>query len=71
MASNVFLFTWENKYSLDKELKRRKDSFLEKYWNDSVFIFNSENRDNMTFFHKKTNHIKMSPCFSRKANMIW
>ena len=46
MASNVFLFTWENKYSLDKELKRRKDSFLEKYWNDSVFIFNSENRDN-------------------------
>lgn len=47
MASNIFLFTWvENKYLLDKELKRRKDSFVEKYWSDSVFIFNSENWDN-------------------------
>ena len=46
MANNIFLFTWENKYSLDKELKKRKDSFIEKYWSDSVFIFNSENRDN-------------------------
>lgn len=51
MASNVFLFTWKDKdsidkYSLDKELKRRKDSFVEKYWADSVFVFNSENRDN-------------------------
>ncbi len=46
MTSNVFLFTWENKYSLDKELKRRKDSFFEKYWSDSIFTFNSENWDN-------------------------
>lgn len=47
MASNIFFFTWaDNKYLLDKELKRRKDSFVEKYWSDSIFIFNSENRDN-------------------------
>ena len=46
MVSNVFLFTWEWKYSLDKELKRRKETFLQKYWEDSVFVFNSENWDN-------------------------
>ena len=51
MASNVFLFTWKDKdsldkYSLDKELKRRKDTFVQKYWADAVFVFNSENWDN-------------------------
>ena len=46
MASNVFLFTWEWKYSLDKELKRRKETFFQKYWEDCIFVFNSENWDN-------------------------
>lgn len=66
MASNVFLFTWENKYSLDKELKRRKYSFLEKYWNDSVFIFNSENRDNWNI----TQNIFWWGLFSNKKLII-
>ena len=54
MINNVFLFTWENKYSLDTELKRRQDTFAQKYWSDSVFSFNSENRNsgatNQTIF---------------------
>ena len=41
----VFLFTWENSYTLNKELKRWKTMFAEKNWADSVFSFNRENRD--------------------------
>lgn len=41
----IFLFTWENSYTLNKELKKRKDAFIEKNGADSVFIFNRENRD--------------------------
>lgn len=41
----IYLFTWENVYSLGKELKRWKDSFMEKNGVDSIFSFNRENRD--------------------------
>ena len=66
MVNNIFLFTWENKYSLDKELSRRKDSFLEKYWVDSVFIFNSENWDNWNI----TQNIFWGGLFSAKKLII-
>lgn len=66
MASNVFLFTWEWKYSLDKELNRRKNSFLEKYWSDSVFTFNSENWDNWNI----TQNIFWWGLFSNKKLII-
>ncbi len=41
----IYLFMWENSYTLDKELKRWKDSFAEKYSSESVFLFNRENWD--------------------------
>ena len=41
----IFLFTWENSYTLNKELKRWKDMFAEKNGADSIFSFNRENRD--------------------------
>ena len=41
----IFLFTWENTYTLNKELKRWKDMFAEKNGVDSIFSFNRENRD--------------------------
>jgi len=36
---NVFLFMWEEVFLLNKELKRWKDNFLEKFWSESLFIF--------------------------------
>ena len=41
----IFLFTWENTYTLHKELKIWKDMFAEKNGSDSIFSFNRENRD--------------------------
>ena len=41
----VYLFTWENTYTLTKELRRRKDGFAEKNGSESVFVFNHENWD--------------------------
>ena len=41
----IFLFTWENSYTLNRELKRWKDMFAEKNGADSIFSFNRENRD--------------------------
>ena len=41
----IFLFTWENTYTLNKELKRWKDMFAEKNGSESIFSFNRENRD--------------------------
>ena len=41
----IFLFTWENGYTLNKELKRWKEMFAEKNWADSIFSFNRENWD--------------------------
>ena len=39
MLNNVYLFTGEEKYLLDKELARRKENFVSKFWPDSVFVF--------------------------------
>ena len=41
----IYLFTWENAYSLTKELKRWKDWFAEKNGSESIFVFNRENWD--------------------------
>ena len=41
----IYLFTWENIYSLSKELNRRKTGFIEKNGPGSIFLFNRENRD--------------------------
>ena len=41
----IFLFMWENTYTLNKELKRWKDMFAEKNGKDSIFSFNRENWD--------------------------
>lgn len=46
MAENVYLFTWEERFLVDKELERRTSNFSQKFWKDSIFTFNSENRDN-------------------------
>ena len=46
MLNSVFFFTWENVYTLKQELHKWKSAFAEKYWSDSLFVFNSENWDN-------------------------
>lgn len=45
MLSNVYLFTGQEKYLLDKEILRRKENFLQKFWPDSVFQFGLDNLD--------------------------
>lgn len=45
MITTAFLFTGENTYTLRQEYIRWKTSFVEKYWRDSLFVFNSENWD--------------------------
>lgn len=45
MAGKIFLFTWSEKYNLNKELKFWIDSFRQKFWENSVDTYNSENRD--------------------------
>lgn len=45
MLSNVYLFTWEETYLLDKELFRRKESFALKFGQESIFAFDFENLD--------------------------
>lgn len=45
MLANVYLFTGQEKYLLDKEILRRKENFLLKYWPDSVFQFGLDNLD--------------------------
>jgi DNA polymerase III delta subunit len=42
---NLYLFTGENHYELRQELTRRKDNFAQKFGADSVFSYNSENRE--------------------------
>jgi DNA polymerase III delta subunit len=43
--SNVYLFTGQEKYLLDKEIQRRKDNFLAKFGLESVFHFGVDNLD--------------------------
>ncbi len=45
MLTNVFLFTWEEKYLLDKELARWKETFVAKFGTESIFSFDLENLD--------------------------
>ncbi len=45
MLQNVYLFTGQETYLLDKELFRRKEWFLQKFWPDSVFSFSLDNLD--------------------------
>lgn len=42
MLSNIFLFTWEEKYLLHQELKRRTDWFVQKYWTDALLIYKTD-----------------------------
>lgn len=41
----IYLFTWENSYTLTKEVRRWKDGFAEKNGSESIFLFNRENWD--------------------------
>ncbi len=41
----MFLFTWEEPFLLDKELKRWKDWFVSKRWKENVLTFDSTNFD--------------------------
>ena len=45
MLNSVFLFYGENMYALRQELQRWKASFLEKYGQDALFHFSSQNWD--------------------------
>jgi len=45
MLQNVFLFTGQETYLLDKELQRRKEWFLQKFGPDSIFSFSLDNLD--------------------------
>lgn len=45
MINNIFLFTWEEQYLIDKETERWISNFIAKFWKDTVSIFNNENRD--------------------------
>ncbi len=43
MKKNIQLFTWEEKYLIFKEIKKRKQLFAAKYWQDNIFQFHWEN----------------------------
>jgi DNA polymerase III delta subunit len=45
MLQNVYLFTGQETYLLDKELFRRKENFLQKFGPDSIFHFGLMNMD--------------------------
>lgn len=45
IIQNIFLFTGQETYLLDKELFRRKEWFLQKFGPDSIFSFNLDNLD--------------------------
>ncbi len=38
----IFLFTWEEKFLLDKQLSKRIKAFIKKYWNN-IYIFQEDN----------------------------
>lgn len=45
MLTNLVVFTWEERFLLDKELSRRKEGFAQKFGSDSIFSFDFENLD--------------------------
>jgi len=81
MLSNVFLFTWEEKYLLDKEISRRKQNFAEKFGKEAIFAFNNENFDlghvkqaifaGGLFVSKKLIIIQWIPTDGDISNKIW
>lgn len=81
MLSNVFLFTWEEKYLLDKEISRRKQNFAEKFGKEAIFAFNNENFDlgqvkqaifaGWLFIDKKLIIIQGMPTDGDTSNKIW
>jgi len=78
MLKNVYLFMWEEKYLLDKELKRWTSNFLQKFGEDSLFVYNTENWDEVSanqsifwwwlFSQKKLTIIKWVPLDNSKWN---
>lgn len=44
-ASNVFFFSWEEKFLVQQEIKKWKTSFIQKYWADSIYVYNQDNFD--------------------------
>jgi len=42
---NIYVFTWEEKYSLDKEVLRWKENFAQKFGKDAIFVFDNQNFD--------------------------
>ena len=86
MSGKIFLFTWPDKYSLNQELQFWASSFRQKYWEDSVDTYNSENWDSnkvnqsvfgwWLFVVKKMTIIKWLPVPTEKgtwftADVIW
>lgn len=73
---NIFLFSWPEKFNLDKELSRWVSSFESKFGKDSINIYNSENRDDWAikqsifwwwlFSTKKLTIIKWLPLSAKK-----
>ncbi len=69
---------WEEKYLLDKELKRWTSNFLQKFGEDSLFVYNTENWDEVSanqsifwwwlFSQKKLTIIKWVPLDNSKWN---
>lgn len=43
MLQNIFLFTWEEKYLLEKEVLRWEKNFIEKFGENTIYTFNNEN----------------------------
>ncbi len=41
--SNIYLFTGQERYLLDQELQRRKDGFMQKFGEDTIFVYGPEN----------------------------
>lgn len=73
---NIYLFSWPEKFNLDRELSRWVSSFSEKFGKNSVNIYTSENRDEWAakqsifggwlFCTKKLTVIKWIPVSAKK-----
>lgn len=48
MLKNVYLFTGEERYLVDQEVSRRTQNFLSKFGEESLFVYNNENRDEVS-----------------------
>jgi DNA polymerase III delta subunit len=64
--SNTFLFTWEEEYLLHEDLRVWKQAFLEKYGEQWLFIFRSDDLDKATLL----NAIYAGGMFSTKKLVV-